>query len=140
MTVPRALGRLRVALEDAYLRASTELGLSPVYAELLCAAMAPGSVGRLARELRCDRTNVTRRVDRAAARGWLERTTDDSDRRRARIALTPEGEMLARRFIALLEAQLTDLLAGWDEQRKDEAIADITEIANALDQAGTVTA
>jgi len=47
-TVPQALGRLRVALEDAYVRASRELGLTPQQAELLCAAMSPATVGELA--------------------------------------------------------------------------------------------
>ena len=36
-TLPQALGRLRVALEDAFLRASRDLGLTAQQAELLCA-------------------------------------------------------------------------------------------------------
>jgi DNA-binding MarR family transcriptional regulator len=133
LTLPRALGRLRVALEGAYLRASEEVGLSPVYAELLCAAMTSAPVGRLARDLRCDRTNITRLVDRAVARGWVERSTDESDKRRSLVGLTADGEQLARRFIATLEGQLADLLGYWEEDRKQEAIADITAIAEALE-------
>lgn len=133
-TVPRALGYLRVALDDAYTRASREVGLSPVYAELLCAAMAPASVSLLAQGLRCDRTNVTRLVDRASAQGWVERAVDPSDRRRSMITLTPEGQRVARRFISTLESQLADLLATWDEDRKRDAVADITAIARELDR------
>ena len=95
--------------------------------------MAPASVGRLARDLRCDRTNITRLVDRAAARGWVERSTDDSDKRRSVVSLTRDGEKLARRFIATLEKQLANLLSSWEEERKQGAIADLTAIAEALE-------
>jgi DNA-binding MarR family transcriptional regulator len=138
-TVPRALGHLRVALEDAYGRASSEVGLTPVYAELLCAAMAPASISRLAEGLRCDRTNVTRLVDRATVQGWVERAVDQSDRRRSLVTLTPKGERVARRFILTLESQLTDLLATWGEGRKRRAVADITAIAAELDRSASVT-
>src|SRR5918993_250647 len=66
-TVPQALGRLRVALDDAFLQASRTLGLTPQQADLLCAAMAPAAVGDLAQALRWDRSNVSHLVDRAAA-------------------------------------------------------------------------
>jgi hypothetical protein len=90
-------------------------------------------VGRLAWSLRCDRTNVTHLVARAAKQGWLERHRDDQDRRSSLIALTPEGAKLAERFIATLENQLQDLLATWSPQRQQTAINLITEIAAALD-------
>lgn len=135
-TVPRALGYLRVALDDAYSRASREVGVPSVYAELLCAAMAPASISRLADGLRCDRTNITRLVERATAQGWVERAVDQSDRRRSLITLTPEGERVARRFISTLESQLADLLATWDEDRQRAAVADITAIAVELDRQG----
>jgi DNA-binding MarR family transcriptional regulator len=135
-TIPRALGHLRVALDDAYSRASHDVGIPPVYAELLCAAMAPASIGRLAEGLRCDRTNVTHLVERATARGWVERAVDQSDRRRSLITLTPEGKRVARSFISILESQLAGLLATWDEDRQSEAVADITAIAEALDRQG----
>lgn len=133
-TVPRALGHLRVALQDAYLRASRRHGLSPAQAELLCAALAPVPVGKLAHELRCDRTNITHLADRAAQRGWVKRTSDETDRRRSLIALTPEGEQLARRFIQTLEEQLAQLMAIWPQQRHRQAISIINELAETLDQ------
>jgi DNA-binding MarR family transcriptional regulator len=132
-SVPQALGRLRVALNDAFARASVEHGLTAPYAELLCAAMAPAGVGQLAEHLGCDRTNVTRLVERAGERGWLSRGTDDSDRRRAVIELTPEGERLARAFIRSLEAQLTELLIRWDAGQRQTAVHLVTEIAEQLE-------
>jgi DNA-binding MarR family transcriptional regulator len=134
-TVPRALGRLRVALEDSYLRASRERGLTAPQAELLCAAMQPASVGGLAQALRCDRTNVTHHVDRAVQRGWIERRSDERDRRSSVIALTPDGAQLARRFIRTLETQLEPLLERWPDRRQRSAVAILHEIADELDRA-----
>lgn len=133
--VSRALGRLRVAMQDAFLRASREHGLTPSQAELLCAAMAPAPVNRLAQTLRCDRTNITHLVSRAVDRGWVLRQTDERDRRSSLITLTPEGSRLAESFIATLEHQLADLLATWSRRRQQTAARLIAEIADTLDHA-----
>jgi DNA-binding MarR family transcriptional regulator len=132
-TVPRTLGRLRVALVDAYLRASRELGLSAQQAELLCAAMRPSAIGDLAQMLRCDRSNVSRLVDRASRRGLLERRVGDSDGRVNMVRLTDEGDALAGRFIAALERQLDDVLDQWSPQKQRSAVRLMNEIADALD-------
>jgi len=134
-TVPRALGRLRIALEDSYTRASRELGLTAQQAELLCAVMRPTAVGDLAQVLRCDRSNVSRLVDRASSRGLLERRVGDRDRRVSLVQLTDEGYELARRFIATLEDQLADLLDNWSQQRQRNAVRHMNEIAEMLDSA-----
>ena len=80
-TVPRALGRLRVALDAAYTDASREMGLTAQQAELLCAALRPTAIGDLAEVLRCDRSNVSRLVDRAASRGLVRRCGEQADLR-----------------------------------------------------------
>ena len=134
-TVPRVLGRLRIALEDSYTRASREFGLTAQQAELLCAVMRPTAVGDLARVLRCDRSNVSRLVDRASSRGLLERRVGDHDRRVSLVQLTDEGYELARRFIATLEDQLADLLNNWSQQRQRNAVSLMNEIAEMLDSA-----
>ncbi len=132
-SLPQALGRLRVALEDAYLRASRELGLTPQQAELLCAAMSPAAVGELAEALRCDRSNVTRLVDRASMRGLVERHGGEEDGRVTVVQLTPEGERLASRFLAALESQTASLRAGWPDQRKQLTTDALNEISDALE-------
>lgn len=134
-TVPRALGRLRVALEDSFARASRELGMTAQQAELLCAAMRPGPIGDLAQVLRCDRSNVSRLVERARARGWVDRCSGETDGRVSVITLTPQGDNLARRFIASLEDQLAPLLQVWPAERNQTAIELITEITDSLEAA-----
>jgi DNA-binding MarR family transcriptional regulator len=132
-TVPHALGRLRVALDHAYLRASREHGLTPQQAELLCASLQPMAVGALAGALRCDQSNVTRLVDRASKRGLVRRRTDTADGRVTLIELSPRGRRLAERFIATLEAQLSDLLAAWPDKRRRDVVGALNEIADALE-------
>ncbi len=134
--IPSALGRLRVALDDAYLRSSRELGLTPQQAELLCAAMTPAVVGELAQALRCDRSNISRLVDRASARGWLHRGVGEEDGRLTVVELTPKGHGLARQFLALLEVHTQELRARWPENRKRLAAEVLNEISDALDASG----
>jgi DNA-binding MarR family transcriptional regulator len=133
-TVPQALGRLRVALDDTYTQTSRELGLTAQQAELLCAAMRPTAIGDLADQLRCDRSNVSRLVDRAASRGLVHRRGEQADGRVTVIELTAEGQRLAERFIKTLESQLQPLLAGWSGKRQHAALETLTSLADALEE------
>ena len=132
-TVPQALGRLRVALDDSFARVSGRFGLSPQQAELLCAAMRPSPVGAVATALRCDRTNVTRLADRAARRGLLSRHADADDKRVTLLELTPEGMRTAEAFIAALEEELADLLATWSPRKQREAVALLDQLSAGLE-------
>lgn len=132
-TVPQALGHLREALDGAFTRASRELGLTAQQAQLICAAMEPAAIGDLAGALRCDRSNVSRLVDRASDRGLLKRRAGDEDGRITVIELTPEGERMARRFFAALEAQTEALRAGWSGSRHHLAIEILNELSATLD-------
>lgn len=134
--LPQALGRLRVALDDAYVRASRELALTPQQAELLCAALNPASVGGLAAALHCDRSNVSRLVDRASMRGWIKRHGGEDDKRVTVIELTSDGSRVAHRFLAALQSQTGALRAEWPPQRRRLAVGVLNDIANALDAAG----
>lgn len=132
-TLPQALGRLRVALDDAYQAASREMGLTVQQAELLCAAMTPAAVGDLATALRCDRSNVTRLADRALARGFVRRRGGEDDARVKMIELTPQGRRLAERFLERLEAQTATLRSEWTDARQRTATTILNDIADALD-------
>ncbi|MDQ2894323.1 MAG: MarR family winged helix-turn-helix transcriptional regulator [Actinomycetota bacterium] len=132
-TVPQALGRLRLALDATYTQTSRELGLTVQQAELLCAAMRPAAIGDLAEVLRCDRSNVSRLVDRAARRGLLYRRGEAADGRVTVIELTPDGQRLAERFIKMLGSKLEPLLAGWSLKREKAATETLTVLAEALE-------
>jgi DNA-binding MarR family transcriptional regulator len=95
--------------------------------------MRPAAVGDLAHTLRCDRSNVSRLVDRAATRGLVKRRAGELDGRVTVIELTTEGERLARRFIAALEAQTQTLRTEWPDTHQQTAVELLNEIADALD-------
>lgn len=132
-SLPQVLGRLRVALDDAFLRSSRAVGLTPQQAELLCAAMQPLAVKELANALRCDRSNVTRLVDRALTHGHVRRRGEEEDGRVTMIELTPAGERLARRFLDLLDAQTAPLRATWPAKREGVAVRVLNQISESLD-------
>lgn len=132
-SVAQALGRLRVAMDRAYLQASRELGLTAPQAELLCAAMRPDAVSDLARVLRRDHSTISRLVDRAAKRGLLQRRGQDSDGRVCVIELTPEGRRLAELFIQTLEAKTKPLVAAWPAKHQRDAVTTLTALAETLE-------
>jgi DNA-binding MarR family transcriptional regulator len=78
------------------------------------------SPGRLLRETLVTSGTMTNRVDRLAARGFVERYPDPEDRRGVLVRLTPEGkEAVDGAFEALLDAEagfLADLTE--DEQHQ----------------------
>lgn len=133
--LPQALGRLRVALENAYLQASRDRGLTPQQAELLCAALKPRSIGELAYRLRCDRSNVSRLVDRAANRGLLYRHGENRDGRVAVIELTPDGRRLAEEFIRTLESFTEPLRSDWSYKREQATVKTLNVLSNTLESA-----
>ena len=55
----------------------------------------PGTAQELARDMDIDAGAMTRRVDRLAARGLLQRLRCDTDRRRVMLTLTAAGEAVA---------------------------------------------
>jgi DNA-binding MarR family transcriptional regulator len=64
------------------------------------------SPGRLLRETLVTSGTMTNRVDRLAARGFVERSPDPDDRRGVIVRLTPEGKTAVDgAFTALLEAE-----------------------------------
>lgn len=132
-TVALALGRLRVSLDDAFARAGRSLGLTAQQAELLCAAMSPVAIGELAISLRCDRSNVSRLVDRGSLRGLMRRREGEEDGRVTLVELTPSGADLAVRFLAELEAQTKQFVEQWPAARRRLAVEALNEIADVLD-------
>jgi MarR family transcriptional regulator, organic hydroperoxide resistance regulator len=75
---------------------AAEFELSPVQAYVL-RLIEPGEpvpMGRLARGLACDASNVTGIVDRLEARGLVERRAAVGDRRVKVLVITREGEQL----------------------------------------------
>jgi DNA-binding MarR family transcriptional regulator len=95
-----------------------EYGLKPPQFFALQALDEPVPMSNIATILRCDRSAVTWITDRLEERGYVERRSDDRDRRVKLLALTAEGERVREEIRARLATPpeaLTQLPA--DDQR-----------------------
>ena len=123
------ISRLARHLDLARRQAFTDHGIESWEFDVLAALRRAGapyelSPGRLLRETLVTSGTMTNRVDRLAARGYVERYPDPADRRGVIVRLTAEGKTAVDgAFEALLEAEkslLADLPAK--EQKKLAAL------------------
>lgn len=127
------LVRLMLAMEALYTRESRKAGLTSQQAQLLCtAARRQAALGEIASVLRCDRSNVSRLLDRVSTRGLAYRGHADRDGRVAVIKLTDEGRAVADRFESNLEARLRQLVADWPDAQVDHAAGTLTSLIDAI--------
>src|SRR6478736_1570972 len=115
------ISRLSRHLDLARRQAFTTHGIESWEFDVLAALRRAGapyelSPGRLLRETLVTSGTMTNRVDRLAARGFVERYPDPEDRRGVIVRLTAEGKTAVDgAFTALLDAEralLQDLPAG----------------------------
>jgi DNA-binding MarR family transcriptional regulator len=122
-----------LSMEALYTRESRKAGLTSQQAQLMCtAARRQASLGEIADVLRCDRSNVSRLLDRLAPRGLAYRGAADGDGRVAVVRLTAEGQALVLRFEQSLEARLNDLVAGWPDSRRAAAAKALRGLVEAI--------
>ncbi|GAB7188429.1 MarR family transcriptional regulator [Kitasatospora sp. Ki12] len=69
--------------------------LTPLQAKALLAAESPVPMRRVAERLHAEPSNVTVIIDRLEARGLVERSLDENDRRIKRVAATEAGRAVA---------------------------------------------
>jgi DNA-binding MarR family transcriptional regulator len=79
-----------------------EFGLKPPQFFALNALDEPVPMSRIAEALRCDRSAVTWITDRLEERGYVERRSDERDRRVKLLALTDEGKRVREEIRARL--------------------------------------
>lgn len=119
------IGRLARRLDLARRTAFADHGIESWEFDVLAALRRAGgdyelSPGRLIKETLVTSGTMTNRVDRLAARGFVERLPDPNDRRGVLVRLTPEGrEAVDGAFEALLsaEAELLSDLPGKDHKQ-----------------------
>ena len=83
--------RIFGAVRPRMLDIQAEYGLKPPQFFALNALDDPVPMSHIADELRCDRSAVTWITDRLEERGYVERRSDERDRRVKLLALTDEG-------------------------------------------------
>jgi DNA-binding MarR family transcriptional regulator len=122
-----------LSMEALYTRESRKAGLTAQQAQLLCtAARRQASLGEIADVLRCDRSNVSRLLDRLGPRGLAYRGSADRDGRVAVVKLTDEGQAVVKRFEENLEARLSGLVADWPPKQRDAAADALLRLVHAI--------
>jgi DNA-binding MarR family transcriptional regulator len=148
--VATGLVRLMLSMEALYNRQSRKAGLTAQQAQLLCtAARRKAGLGEIAEVLHCDRSNVSRLLDRVTRRGLAYRASDSRDGRVSVLQLSPDGQAVVNSFEADLAARLGRLTADWPARKRQAAASAVTVLIEAIqhdlanedqaerDQAGT---
>jgi DNA-binding MarR family transcriptional regulator len=93
------------------------------------------SAGDVAHILRLHPSTITGILQRLVARGYLERTSDPGDSRRARLRLKPRGVRLARIAPGTVERAVASALDRSGASNRRAAQKVLAEIARSLDHA-----
>ncbi|MFJ5728001.1 MarR family winged helix-turn-helix transcriptional regulator [Streptomyces paradoxus] len=97
LEVVELIGEVVARFHEDYESAAADHALTGAQARLLSLlSLEPLPMRRLARQLKCEPSNVTGIVDRLEARGLVERRPDPADRRVKVAAATAEGRRVAR--------------------------------------------
>ena len=123
---------LALILERIYERTARRFGLTTQQVELICAVERPVATSHLAAALGCDRSNVTRLVDRAAERGLVTRAADAADGRVRLIGLTAEGHEIADAFSRAIVDELATMVGGLDPATLDDAARVVDALVEVL--------
>jgi DNA-binding MarR family transcriptional regulator len=127
------LVRLMLSMEAPYTRESRKAGLTSQQAQLMCtAARRQASIGEIADVLRCDRSNVSRLLDRLTPRGLVYRDSADRDARVTVARLSEDGAAVVKGFEQNLEARLTSLVAEWPARKRAAAADALRELVQAI--------
>src|SRR6202046_3765352 len=126
--------RLRLSINRLHrlLRQESLAGLSPAQASALGAVNRLGSptLGELAAIEQVQPPTMTRIVATLADAGMVTRVTDVTDRRSARVRITPAGKRALERIRTLQHAFLTRRLAALEP----EARADVADLVALLER------
>lgn len=131
--VATGLVRLMLSMEALYNRQSRKAGLTAQQAQLLCtAARRTAGLGEIAEALHCDRSNVSRLLDRVTRRGLASRAPDSRDGRVSVLQLSPDGQAVVTSFEAGLAARLSRLIADWPARKRQAAASTLTALIDAI--------
>ena len=138
LTFMRALWRVAHALQKTSKRMSLELGVTgPQRLVLRVVGLSPGvSAGDLARVLHVHPSTLTGVLQRLTGQHLLQRVTDEADRRRSILRLTPAGARVNARRGGTVEHAVSRALARLN--RRDRAATEraLGLLAEALEYGG----
>lgn len=112
--------RSAVLIQDTCATASSEHGLTPQQAQLMCVVGdQPASMVRLGELLRVGRSSMTGLVHRAEQAGLVRRAPDPEDGRSTLIMLTEQGRRANTAFRATVGERIERILATLPATERD---------------------
>lgn len=115
-----ALVRSTFLVNAVYAESAREFGLTSQQGQLLCVLMTqPYGMGELGAVLGLAKSSLTGLVDRSERNGLVKRIPDPRDTRAVRVALTPGGSALAKKFYDETCERVDGLAAGLAEGERD---------------------
>jgi DNA-binding MarR family transcriptional regulator len=120
-------GRLEQALGEVGLSGAKLAALTQ-----LVEAGEPVSLGELAAQCACVRSNITQLVDRLEADRLVRRVDDPADRRSLRAAITPLGrerQAAGARRVEALRRRLAKTLKSIDQETLHRALSDLAPVS-----------
>ena len=99
---------------------------------MLDGAGEPLSPTEIARRLIVTTASVTSLLDTLERRGLVERRADPADRRRLLVAITPPAQDLVRQYVPEVVALQGTVMNGISEEDRQQLIAVLTRIREAI--------
>lgn len=130
-TIPRYLRAIRLAIERA--EGEGRLTMPQLHCLQALARRETTLTTKLARWLHVSVPTMTSRIDGLVERGLVERRPDPTSRRQVQLVLTPAGHATLRRYQAIMDARLRELVAHLTPDRQERLLLAMGDIAAMLD-------
>jgi DNA-binding MarR family transcriptional regulator len=132
-----ALRRLFRATQEYSKAVQSRSGLSaPQLRALQIVDGTPGiSIGDLSRQMFAHPSTVSGVIDRLEARGAVQRTADEEDRRGVRLNLTGKGRTMLRRSPAPVQSGLADALEAMPKAKLAQLRSSLDEVVDKTEAA-----
>jgi DNA-binding MarR family transcriptional regulator len=107
--------------------------VSEAYALAALAEDRPQSQQELGRQLRLQKSTVSRLVRQLQEHGWVARSGDDHDGRVVRLSLTEQGQQVAGELAEARSARFGRLVAAIPNDQRAAVLASLSVLVEALD-------
>ena len=102
------------------------------YAVLFRLEEGPARLSDLAQRVGVDISTLSRQVHHLEAAGLVGRSVMEEDRRAALLSVTGEGRELVERIRQAKRAVITEMLAGWTQDEREELARVLNRLADAI--------
>jgi len=92
----------------------------------------PARLSDLAQRLGLDLSTTSRQVHHLEVAGLVQRAVVEEDRRAALLSLTADGKELVGRIRQAKRAVITEMLAGWTQDEREELARVLNRLADAI--------